>query len=191
MAAYSDRKVLVVDALNHRVRVLMAEVPSPAVSSVLNGASYSASLAPGSVAVVQGADHSSYESAATALPRSAPLPTSLLGTSVIVIEASDSVATRREAGLYSVSPTEIRFHVPEGTPPGHVTVTVQHQGALSEPVTVRVSRVAPGLFSANGNGHGVAAATAVRVARDGTRTPLEVCRYDPDRKRYVAVPLDV
>ena len=149
----------------------------------------SASLVPGSVAVIQGADLSSYDSAAIALPRSAPLPTSLLGTSVIVTEASDSVATRREAGLYSVSPTEIRFHEPEGTPPGQVTGTVQHQGALSEPGTVQVSRVAPGLFSANGSGLGVA--TAVRVARDGTRSPLEVYRYDPHLKRYVAVPLDV
>ena len=191
VAAYSDRKVLVLDALNHRVRLLTAEIPLPAVSSVLNGASHSAGLAPGSVAVIQGADLSSYESAATALPRSAPLPTSLLGTSVIVTEASESGATRREAGLYSVSPTEIRFHVPERTLPGQVMVTVQHGGALSEPVEVQVSRVAPGLFSANGDGRGVAAATAVRVARDGTRTPLDVYRYDSGRKRYVAVPLDV
>ena len=32
---------------------------------------------------------------------------------------------------------------------------------------------------------------AVRVARDGTRTPLEVSRYDPEQKRYIAVPLDI
>lgn len=56
---------------------------------------------------------------------------------------------------------------------------------------MQVDRVAPALFSANGDGQGVAAATAVRVARDGTRTPLEVSRYDPDQKRYVAIPLDV
>ena len=191
VAASSDRRVLVGDTLDRRVRVLTAEVPPPVVSSVLNGASYSASLAPGSVAVILGADLSSYESPAIALPRSAPLPTSLLGTLVIVTDASESGATRREAGLYSVSPTEIRFQVPEDAPTSQVTVTVVHEGALSEPATVQVSPVAPGLFSANGDGLGVAAATAVRVARDGTRTPLEVYRYDPDQKRYVAVPLDV
>ena len=191
VAAYSDRKVLVLDALNHRIRVLTAEVPPPVVSFVLNGASYTASLAPGSVAVIQGVGFSSHESPAIALPRSAPLPTSLLGTSVIVTESSDSGTSRREAGLYSVSTSEIRFQVPESTPPGNVTVTVQHKGAVSEAVTVQVDRVAPGLFSANGDGDGVAAASAVRVAHDGTHTPLAVYRYDHQRKRYIGVPMDV
>ncbi|MDE0265262.1 MAG: hypothetical protein OXJ37_22875 [Bryobacterales bacterium] len=52
-------------------------------------------------------------------------------------------------------------------------------------------RVAPGLFSANGDGLGVAVATAVRVARDGTPTPLEVSRYDPEQKRHFAAPLNI
>ena len=146
-------------------------------------------MAPGSVAVIRGADFSSHESPATALPRSALLPTSLSRTSLFVADASESGSTRRDAGLHSVSPSEIRFHLPEGTLTGQATVTVQHQSVLSEPLGVQVRRAAPGLFSANGDGRGVAAATAVRVARDGTRTPLEVSRYDPDQRQQVAVPL--
>ena len=191
VAAHSDRRVLVADAFNHRIRVLTVDVPPPTISSVLNGAGYFARLAPGSVGAVRGADLSSHESAATALPQSDPLPTSLTATSVILTESSGQVSVKRRAGLYSVSPTEIRFRVPEETQPGQVRVTVQHDGALSEPFAVQVGRVAPGLFSANGDGRGVAAASAVRVARDGTRTPLEVYRYDPEEGRYVAVPLDV
>ena len=191
VAAYSDRKVWVTESLNHRVRALTLDIPPPSISSVLNGASHSARLAPGAVAVIRGTELSSDPTSATSLPRSAPLPTSLLGTSVTVIETSESSSTGRAAGLYSVAPTEITFRVPAGITPGQVDLTVLHQGSVSEAVKVQVGRVAPGLFSANGDGKGVAAATAVRVARDGTYTPLEVSRYDPDQKRYVAVPLDV
>lgn len=191
VAVRSDRKVWVADTFNHRVRTLTLEVPPPSVSSVLNGASHTSSLAPGAVALIRGTDLSSYPTPATGLPRAVPLPTSLLGTSVIISEGGEAGSTRREAGLYAATPTEIRFQMPEDTPLGQVNVTVLHEGSVSEPVTVQVSRVAPGLFSANGNGQGVAAATAVRVARDGTRTPLEVSRYDSELKRYVPVPLDI
>ena len=191
VAAYSDRTVWITDSLSHRVRTLTLDIPPPSISSVLNGASHSAGLAPGAVAVIRGTELSSDPTSATSLPRSAPLPTRLLGTSVTVIETSESGSTGRPAGLYSVAPTEITFRIPEGITPGQVELTVLHQGSVSEAVRVQVDRVAPGLFSANGDGKGVAAATALRVARDGTRTPLEVSRYNPDQKRYVAVPLDV
>ena len=191
VAAYSDRKVWVTESLNHRVRALTLDIPPPSISSVLNGASHSARLAPDAVAVIRGTELSSDPTSATSLPRSAPLPTTLVGTSVTVIETSESGSTGRAAGLYSVAPTEITFRVPAGITLGQLDLTVLHQGSASEAVKVQVDRVAPGLFSANGDGKGVAAATAVRVARDGTRTPLEVSRYDPDQKRYVAVPLDV
>lgn len=191
VAAYTDRRVLVADVSNHRVRVLTVDVPPPTVSSVLNGAGYFARLAPGSVGSVRGADLSSDESAATALPQSDPLPTSLVATSVTITDSSEQGSAKRRAGLYSVSPTEIRFRMPEETDPGQVTLIVEHQGVLSEPFAVQVSRVAPGLFSANGDGRGVAAASAERVATDGTSTPLEVYRYDPEEGRHVAVPLDV
>lgn len=191
VAARSDRKVWVSDVLNHRIRTLTLEIPPPSVSSVLNGASHASSLAPGAVALIQGTDLSSYPTPATGLPRAVPLPTSLLGTSVIISEGNEADSTRRKAGLYAVSPTEVRFQMPEDTPLGQVNLTVLHEDSVSEPVTVQVGRVAPGLFSANGNGQGVAAATAVRVARDGTRTPLEVSRYDSELKRYVPVPIDI
>ena len=191
VAAYSDRKAFVVDSFNHRVRVLTAETPPPVVSAVLNGASYQSGTAPGSVAVIQGADLSSARSSANEFPVSFPLATTLAGTSVIVTESVGQGELRREAGLFSVSPTEIRFLMPDVTTEGAVSVTVAHEGALSEPVAIDVTTAAPGLFSANGDGRGVAAAAAVRVARDGRRTPLEVAQYDPVLKRYVALPLDV
>lgn len=190
VASRSDRRVWVADTLNHRFRLLSVEVPAPAISSVLNAASRSSTVAPGVIAVVQGTDLASDSSPAIALPRSTSLPTILQGTSVIIAHDSGTESAKQEAGLYSVTPTETTFRMPEDFQSGLATVTVMHEGGLSEPIVVQVSRVAPGLFAANGDGRGVAAATAFRVSGDGTRTQVAVSRYDPDQKRYVAVPLD-
>jgi len=45
-----------------------------------------------------------------------------------------------------------------------VQITVEYQGRLSAPVTLRVAEIAPGLFSANSSDTGPAAA----VNQDGT-----------------------
>lgn len=191
VAAASDETVIVVDSGNHRIRALTAEVPRPAITSILNGASHAASIAPGSVAVVTGTDLSPGIASATLLPQALALPTALLDTSVTVADRTEESWARRMAGLYSVSPTEIRFQVPEGAAQGLVIVTVNREGIVSERRAIHVTSVAPGLFSANGDGRGVAAAAAVRVASDGSRTALEVSRLDPFLQRYVTVPLDL
>ena len=191
IAVLSDETVIVVDSGNHRIRILTAEAPRPVINSILNAASYAASVAPGSVAVLRGTDLAPGISAGHALPRSVPLPTALLDTSVTVADRTETSWARRVAGLYSVSPTEIRFRVPERAANGLVIVTVKREGSVSDRRGIVVTSVSPGLFSANGDGRGVAAATAVRVARDGTRTALQVSRFDTARQRYVAVPIDL
>ena len=119
------------------------------------------------------------------------MPTALLDTSVTVIDRTETSWARRVAGLYFVSPTEIRFQVPGKAAKGLVLVTVNREGSVSEPLAIGITNVAPGLFSANGDGRGVAAATAVRVARAGTETPVQVSRFDTVLQRHVAVPIDV
>ena len=191
LAAASDEKVVVVDAGNDRVRMLTREAPRPEITSVVNGASFSASVAPGSIAVIRGTELSSGISAAKQLPSSVRLPTALLETSVIVTDRTETSWARREAGLYSVAPTEIRFMIPERAAVGLTIMHVVRDGIRSRRRAVRVTSVAPALFSADGNGRGVAAASASRVARDGTETALVVARYDSSRRRHVAVPLEV
>lgn len=191
LAAASDERVVVVDSGNDRVRVLTREAPRPEITSVVNGASFAADVAPGSVAVIRGLELSSGISAAKELPRSVGLPTALLETSVIVADRTETSWARREAGLYSVAPTEIRFLVPERAAVGLVIVHVLREGIRSRGRGVQVTSVAPALFSADGSGSGVAAASASSVARDGTRTALAVARYDSSQRRHVAVPLDV
>ncbi len=90
-----------------------------------------------------------------------------------------------------VSPTEIRFQVPEGASEELAGVIVLRSGVESERLVIQLTAVAPGLFSANGVGRGVAAASAVRIARNGTETPMDVARLEPALGRYLPVPLDL
>ena len=191
IAAVTDETLAVLDERNRRIRLLTVEPPEPVISSILNGASYTDSLAPGTVGVIEGVDLASGTEALKRLPESVPLPTALLETSVTVTDRTPTSWARRKAGLYSVSPTEIRFLMPERAANGLVIVTVEREGKASKRRGIHLGKVAPGLFSANGDGRGVAAASAVRVARNGTKTSLEVVRYDSALRRYVATPIDL
>ena len=191
VAAISDETVIALDTGNNRIRVLAAEAPRPAITSILNGASHAAFVAPGSVAVITGSDLAPGIAPAAVLPQALALPTTLLETSVTLTDRTETSWARRTAGLYSVSPEEIRFQIPEGTAVGRVIVAVNREGSASERRAIQVMSVAAGLFAANGGGRGVAAATATRVARDGTKTALEVSRFDTARQRYIAEPIDL
>jgi uncharacterized protein (TIGR03437 family) len=105
---------------------------------------------------------------------SAELPVTLAGVSVRV---RDSGGGERTAPLFFVSPGQINFVLPAGTATGGATVTVLRDGQAVARGTVTVAGVAPGLFSANANGKGVAAAIAQRFGADGrtTSSPIFDC----------------
>jgi uncharacterized protein (TIGR03437 family) len=98
-----------------------------------------------------------------------PPPTSLGGVSVTV---ADSAGTSRQAGLYFVSPAQINLLIPAGTPAGVATVMVNGtpSGTAIAPIKVNVAAVAPGIFTASGDGTGMPAAQLVRVRADGSQT---------------------
>jgi uncharacterized protein (TIGR03437 family) len=119
---------------------------------------------------------------ATALP----LPTTLAGTTVSV---KDSAGRERLAPLFFVSPGQVNYLIPAGLAAGSATVTVTSgSGAVSSGL-IRLETVAPGLFSANANGQGVAAAVALRVKANGQQFFEPVARAD-GTGRNVALPLD-
>jgi len=85
-----------------------------------------------------------------------PLPTTLGGISVKVVDGSQ---VERSAGLYLASPGQVNFVVPAGTPNG--TVTVKIGGAATQSALLDITRVAPGIFPLNSSD--LAAAQIVRV----------------------------
>jgi uncharacterized protein (TIGR03437 family) len=155
----------------------------PQVAAV-SSASYDGTLSSEAIASVFGANLASGSATATGQP----LPTTLSGTTVKV---RDNIGTERDAGLFAVSPGQVNFLVPAGTVNGTATVTVLKNNAAFATGNVPVNAVAPGVFAANMNGQGIAAALVYRVKASGAATYEAVATFDTAQSRFVAAPIDV
>jgi uncharacterized protein (TIGR03437 family) len=122
------------------------------------------------------------------IANSLPLPTTLLGTTVKV---KDSAGSERLAPLFFVAPTQINYLIPPDTATGVATVTVTSGDGIVSMGTVPITAAAPGLFAANANGQGVAAATVLRVKADGAQSFEPVAAFDSARNQFVSVPIDL
>ncbi|MGH9854049.1 MAG: hypothetical protein ACREBD_29750 [Blastocatellia bacterium] len=122
---------------------------------------------------------------ATQIAGSLPLPTTLAGTTVKVI---DSVGAERSAQLFFVSAGQINYLMPAGAANGAATITVTSgDGSISIGATV-LAAAAPSLFSANANGQGVASGVALRV-RGETQTFEPIAQFDSAQNRFVSTPI--
>jgi len=161
-----------------------AQTPACEATS-LSAASYSSTaLAPESIVSAFGQGlATATEGAATT-----PLPTKLAGT---VLKVKDSKGIERDAPLFYVSPLQINFLIPAGTATGSASMTVlRSDGSTACTGRLQLDSVAPGFFSANANGRGVAAAQVVRVKADGSQSVEQVARLDAALGRNVSVPID-
>jgi uncharacterized protein (TIGR03437 family) len=125
-----------------------------------NGSAIQSSAAPGN-AVAPGSLASVYSANLAAAVKQAevlPLPLSLGGVTLSITDSSGAMLT---APLLYVSPGQVNFLLPDNVATGVATFTVA--GAQWQSFTAAVQRVAPALFSMNGTGTGVAAATAVAI----------------------------
>jgi uncharacterized protein (TIGR03437 family) len=79
------------------------------------------------------------------------------------------------------------------SPPAHgdAQVKVTSNGATIAAGAAQIARVAPGVFAANANGRGVAAAVALRVKPDNSQTYETIARYDSSLKQFVSIPIDL
>jgi polyvinyl alcohol dehydrogenase (cytochrome) len=141
----------------------------PATSTTLysfSSASFLSSLAPGAIASVFGSN--------------------LQGARVTI---EDGAGTLKQATVLFSSPGQINYLVPDdaATGPGTVTVTTSSGDTLS--TALQISDVAPGVFSANGNGKGVAAAQAVIIGPDGSQQYFPVARCGTAPGSCVAQPI--
>jgi uncharacterized protein (TIGR03437 family) len=141
-------------------------------------------LAPESIAAAFGANLATTTQVANAVP----LPTTLAGTTVKVL---DSGGTERFAPLFFVSPTQVNYQVPPGTALGQAEVRITNARGQTVAENVQIAAIAPGLFSADASGRGVAVAAALRVRADGAQLYESVSQFDPAQNRFVARPLDL
>jgi len=124
----------------------------------------------------------------TETAKTVPLPNLLGGTTVRV---RDALGTERLAPLFMVAPGQINFLVPSGTANGAATVTITGGDGTASTGVVQIGSVAPGLFSANADGQGVAAAVILRVRANGEQVFEPVSRLDTATNKAVAVPVDL
>jgi len=148
------------DALNFVICASCAQrFPSINASGIVNGASFNASVAGGSIGSVFGTNLASSESFAS----SVPLPTTLGGGTVQI--------NGIPAPLFYVSPAQINFQVPwELLGQSQAWITVTLAGVTSAAQAIKVAAFAPGLFAVNSQGTGQG---AVLIAATGEiATPL-------------------
>jgi uncharacterized protein (TIGR03437 family) len=70
-----------------------------------------------------------------------------------------------------------------------ITVTNGNGGVSTG--QAQIVKVAPGLFSANSNGQGAAAAVVYRLRADGTAVYEPVATFDATQQRFVPTPIDL
>jgi uncharacterized protein (TIGR03437 family) len=157
------------------------EAASPGLTLLSAAFSSGSSVAPGSI--VSG--YGSQLAAGIAVPKSLPLPTTLAQTTVNVIDAAGAF---RPSGLYLVSPGQVNFVLDPMTVTGPALVLVQNGTGTVASGPVEVDNVAPGLFSANSTGSGVAAGQVLRSV-NGVTTPEPMAVYDVPAGAWLPVPI--
>jgi uncharacterized protein (TIGR03437 family) len=168
-----------------RLAVLLnssAPTSAPAVVAVAGGDV----IAPGSIASAYGVGLA----AGTFTATGPNLPTSLGNVRVHIVDRQD---VDRLAGLFFVSPAQINFLVPAEVPaPGYVIVNVENPGSSRIPGarSAIIAALAPELFTLDGTANGFAAASAVRVAEDGTQTAVPAVDCRPNAG-CAPVPIDL
>ena len=115
-----------------------------------------------------------------------PLPNTLGGTSVLI---TDSAGNEHAAPLFFVAPNQINYLIPDGLPEGVATVAITNAAGAVARGLLKLERVAPGIFSADASGRGLAAADVQRLRPDGTPSYERVARFDPNTNQFMANPI--
>src|SRR5262249_49862083 len=85
---------------------------------------------------------------------------------------------------------QVNYLIPAGTANGPAIIDII-SGEKVFTATVQIETTAPGLFSANASGQGVAAAVALRQKADNSTKFEPVAQYDQARGRFEAIPIDL
>ena len=113
----------------------------PGSAAVVNGASFQAALAPGSMISIFGTGLASGTESAPGMP---------LATLQNVVVSFHGIP----APLYYVSPTQINAQIPYGLAPGSATMLVMASGSPTVTQAVTIAAAAPGIFTADSSGTG-------------------------------------
>ncbi len=102
----------------------------------------------------------------------------------------DRTGTERDAAVFFSGSGQVNFQIPPGTAIGDATASITNNGAAIANGALQVVQVAPGVFTADSSGAGLASAVAQRQTPDGAVTFEAVIRFDPAQNKIVAVPIN-
>ncbi|MEK7408099.1 MAG: hypothetical protein AAB225_23755, partial [Acidobacteriota bacterium] len=164
---------------------LLARVPQMTAAGLSNAASFLGGrpLAPDAWFALFGRNLAP----ALAQASGTPLPASLDGTTVTL---TDSMGTQRPAHLLFVAPGQVNFLVPAESRSGSATLTVSRLDGGSATVEIQIVPVSPGLFAANADGRGAAAALVTRVRGESVISTELAFRCDATGGNCQAAPFD-
>ena len=151
--------------------------------AIVSAASYLTAVATESIAAVFGSGLAT----GTCVANTRPLPTTLCG---VTVRLRNGAGSEIPAPLFFVSPAQINYQIPPSIVAGQASVTVTTSNGAALNGVLNINLVAPGLFAANANGQGVAAAVALRVKANGAQSYEPVARFDASLNLNVAVPID-
>ena len=160
------------------------EPPPPIRITSVHAANFDPELGASAESIVSGFGMGARMAFVCAAAQTIPLPTLLEDVEVRV---TDSAGTARPAALFFVSGGQINYEVPAGTAPGLAMVEVLLNGQVVAEGDLQISAVAPGLFSVDASGQGLAAALFLRVPADGPR----IQDFVFDLTTRAAVPIDL
>jgi uncharacterized protein (TIGR03437 family) len=131
----------IVMAAPHNVQAVAVAAPTPpAAPVVVNAASQTTDIAPGSLATLYGPSLANATATASTAPGAGPLPQSLAGVTL--------VCAGQLLPLLYVSPQQVNFLLPSDLSPGPQTLQVSNSNGNMLTVNFQVVASAPGLFSA-------------------------------------------
>jgi hypothetical protein len=155
-----------------RVLTVTLAIDTIVISRVVNSASYQAlGVAPDGLFTAFTAN------AATGIGQAMTLPLGMVlaGASATVADTSGLV---RDALLYYASPAQVDLATPAGLATGPATIRIRNGAGQLGQIQVNVVPVAPGLFSADGTGKGIAAAVVSYLAADGSAVSAMAARCE-------------
>jgi uncharacterized protein (TIGR03437 family) len=112
----------------------------------------------------------------------------LNGTSMRV---KDGACREWAAPMFFVSPAQVNYLIPADAALGNGTVTVYNAAGAVSIGPLQINRVAPGVFSADATGQGIAAASVLRLRADGSLGYEKAVQFDAVQRKFVSVPIDL
>ncbi len=164
--------------------LVQAPIPPPAVSSASAASFATDTLAREAIVALFGASLAS----ATLSADATPLPTQLSG---VKVQVTDTAKRTFDAPLFFVSWSQINYLMPAGLTPGAATVSVVRADKIIGQGTVTIADTAPGLFTANANGKGAPAGSALRIKANNAQSMEPVAQLNAAGNGYDPLPIDL